>query len=63
VLTTSWPLAALAVHSAAYLAVMAFAAWIVYARIGLAVLRTAWFNLDWLWACILVLSGIVVLIA
>jgi hypothetical protein len=61
--TTSWPLAALAVHSAAYLAVMAFAAWIVYARIGLAVLRTAWFNLDWLWACILVLSGFVVLIA
>jgi len=59
-----WPLAAaLGVHSAAYLAVTALVAWIVYARVGLAILRTAWFNLDWLWACVLVLTGVVVLIA
>jgi hypothetical protein len=59
-----WPLAAaLGVHTVTYLVVTALIAWIVYARVGLAILRTAWFNLDWLWACVLVLTGVVVLVA
>ena len=55
--------AALGVHTASYFAVMALAAWIVYKKLGLALLRTAWFNLDWLWAAALVIAGFVVLFA
>jgi hypothetical protein len=55
--------AALAVHALTYLAVTALIAWLIYARVGLAILRTAWFNLDWLWACVLVLTGALVLVA
>jgi hypothetical protein len=54
--------AALGLHTASYLAVMALAAWIVYRKLGLALLRTAWFNLDWLWATALVVAGFVVLL-
>jgi len=54
---------ALGIHTAAYLAVTAVLAWIVYTRVGVAILRTVWFNLDWLWACALVIAGAVVLIA
>jgi len=60
----AWPLSgALAVHTLMYLGVTALVAWIVYTRVGLAILRTAWFNIDWLWACMLVVTGVVVLIA
>ena len=48
--------------AAALGAVMALAAWIVYRKLGLALLRTAWFNLDWLWAAALVVAGFVVLL-
>ena len=41
---------------------MTFAAWIVYRKMGLAFLRTAWFNMDWLWAGALVISGVAVLL-
>ena len=59
----AWSLTtALGVHSLAYLLVMAVVAWIVYSRVGLAILRTAWFNLDWLWACVLVVTGVLVLV-
>lgn len=51
---------AVGVHSLAYLIVTALIAWIVYRKLGLALLRTAWFNLDWLWAGALVLTGIIV---
>jgi hypothetical protein len=58
-----WPLSfALGVHTLTYLAVTALIAWIIYVRVGLAILRTAWFNLDWLWACVLVVTGAVVLV-
>lgn len=60
---SGWPLSfALGVHTLTYLAVTALIAWIIYARVGLAILRTAWFNLDWLWACVLVVTGVVVLV-
>src|SRR5262245_44111423 len=54
--------AAVALHTAAYFTVMVLAAWIVYRKLGLGLLRKAWFNLDWLWAGALVLTGMVVLL-
>jgi hypothetical protein len=51
---------AVGVHTATYLLVTAIAAWIVYRKIGLAFLRTAWLNTDWLWAGALVITGLVV---
>jgi hypothetical protein len=54
--------AAVGVHTVAYLIVMTLFAWAVYRKLGLALLRTAWFNLDWLWAGALVVTGAVVLL-
>jgi hypothetical protein len=53
---------AVGVHTLAYLTVMAVCAWTVYRKLGLSLLRTAWFNLDWLWAGALVVAGAVVLL-
>ena len=53
---------AVALHTAAYFTVMVLAAWIVYWKLGLGLLRKAWFNMDWLWAGALVLTGMVVLL-
>jgi hypothetical protein len=50
--------AALGLHTFSYLAVMTLAAWLVYWKFGLALLRTAWFNLDWFWAGALVVAGL-----
>jgi hypothetical protein len=55
-------LIAIAIHTLAYLVVMALAAWVVYRKLGLGLLRTAWFNLDWVWAGALVVTGVVVLL-
>ena len=52
---------AVALHTLAYFAVMALAAWVVYRKLGLGLLRKAWFNVDWLWAGALVVTGVVVL--
>jgi hypothetical protein len=46
------------VHTIGYLAVTGFVAWIVYWKLGLALLRTAWFNLDLIWAVALVGTGV-----
>ncbi len=54
---------AVAVHSVAYLVVTSLAAWLVYRWIGLKVLRTAWLNLDWIWAAALVVTGVVVFLS
>jgi hypothetical protein len=54
------PLAALiatGIHSAAYLAVTGLIAWIVYSKVGLAILRKAWLNLNFVWAAALVVAG------
>jgi hypothetical protein len=53
---------AVAIHTLAYLVVMTLAAWLVYRRLGLSLLRTAWLNLDWLWAGALVVTGLSVLL-
>jgi hypothetical protein len=47
------------VHTAGYLAVTGLIAWIVYKKVGLAVLRKAWFNMDLLWAVALIATGVV----
>lgn len=49
---------ATAAHTAAMLAVAGLIALIVYYKLGLALLRRAWFNLDWLWALALVGAGV-----
>ena len=53
----------LGLHTLSYLAVTGLAAWIVYRWLGLALLRTAWFNLDLLWAAVLAVTGAVVLLS
>jgi len=46
-------------HTVGYLLVMGLVALVVYEKLGLALLRHAWFNLDLLWAAALVAAGIV----
>ena len=46
-----------AVHMLAMLAVMAATAWLVYARLGVAVLKRIWINYDLLWAIGLLFAG------
>ena len=53
---------AVAIHTLSYLVVMTLAAWIVYRKLGLGLLRKAWLNMDWVWAGALVLTGLVVLL-
>jgi hypothetical protein len=48
---------AAAVHTAGYLLVTGLIAVIVYEKIGVRFLRTAWVNLDLLWAVALVITG------
>jgi len=59
------PLAALlatGVHTIAYLAVTGLFAWLVYQKLGLALLRKAWFNFNSVWAAALVATGLVTLL-
>ena len=49
------------VHTLAYLVVTGFVAWVVYEKLGLALLRKAWLNLDLIWAVALVATGCLVL--
>lgn len=56
-------LAALALHSAAMLATIAAIAIVVYRWVGLALLRSAWINLDAIWIGALAASGVLVLVA
>jgi hypothetical protein len=48
---------AVAVHTAAYLLVTGLIAWLVYEKVGLAVLRRAWFNVDRIWAISLIATA------
>ena len=59
------PLAAMlatGVHTTAYLAVTGLFAWVVYRKLGLALLRKTWFNFDVIWAAALVATGLVTLL-
>ena len=55
-------LAAVGTHTAAMLIVMGLVATAVYRWIGLAILRTAWINLDALWVAALLGSGALLLL-
>jgi hypothetical protein len=62
--TTASPLAgmlATGIHTIAYLAVTGLIAWVVYRKLGLALLRKAWFNFDLIWAAALIGTGLVTL--
>lgn len=53
---------AVGVHTVGYLLVMGLVAVVVYEKLGLALLRHAWINLDLLWAMALVAAGIFTLL-
>jgi hypothetical protein len=58
------PLAALlatGVHTTGYLVVTGLIAWVVYSKVGLAILRKAWLNLNLVWSAALVVTGLVTL--
>ena len=59
--TASAALIATGVHALAYLAVTAFVAVLVFDRLGVGMLRRAWFNLDLIWAVALAASGVATL--
>ena len=54
-------LAATLVHTVGYLTFTALIALVVYQKLGLALLRKAWFNLDLVWAVALIVTGLVAL--
>lgn len=45
------------IHTLGYLVVTGLVAWVVYAKLGVGLLRTAWLNLDLLWALALIVTG------
>jgi hypothetical protein len=53
---------ATALHAVSYLAVTAFIAVLVFEKLGVGILRRAWFNLDLIWAAALVATGAVTLV-
>lgn len=55
-------LVAMALHTTSYLAVSGALAWLVYDRLGLRVLRTAWINVNVIWAAALITTGLVTLL-
>jgi len=44
-------------HAVGYLAVTAFVAILVFEKLGVGILRRAWFNLDLIWSAALVATG------
>jgi len=54
-------LVATGLHAAGYLAVTAFIAVLVFEKLGVGLLRRAWFNLDLVWAAALVATGVLTL--
>ena len=54
-------LAAVATHTGAMLAVTGLVAIVVYRWVGLAILRSAWINLDLIWTAALVTIGVILL--
>jgi hypothetical protein len=55
--TTGAALLATGVHAVSYLAMTALVAVVVFDKLGVGILRRAWFNLDLIWAFALVASG------
>jgi hypothetical protein len=55
-----WP-GAVVLHTAAYLFVATLVALVVYDKLGVGILRRAWFNLDLIWIIALMASGALVI--
>jgi hypothetical protein len=51
----------IAVHTLGYVLAMSGIAWLVYAKFGVSFLRSAWFNVDLVWAAALIVAGIIAL--
>jgi hypothetical protein len=58
-MTPASALLATGLHAAGYLLVTAAVAFLVFEKLGVGVLRKAWFNLDLLWAASLIVTGVV----
>jgi hypothetical protein len=52
-------LSAAALHTASYLLAAGVIAWVVYRRLGLRLLRTAWINVNAIWAVALIVTAVV----
>ena len=55
-------LAAVGMHTLGYLSVATLIALLVYEKLGVAILRRAWFNLDLIWMIALMASGVLILL-
>ena len=51
-------LTATMVHTAGYLLVTGLIAWMIYTKVGLGILRKAWFNVDAAWGVALIATGL-----
>lgn len=50
------------IHTMGYLAVTGLVAWVVYKKLGLALLRKAWINLHLIWAVALIIAAVFTLL-
>jgi hypothetical protein len=55
-------IAAVVVHTLGYLLTTALAAIVVYEKLGVAILRRAWFNIDFVWMLALMITGLFILL-
>jgi len=58
-MTPTSALLATSLHAAGYLVVTAIVAFVVFEKLGVGILRKAWFNLDIVWALTLIGTGVV----
>ena len=47
------------IHTLGHLVVAGLVALLVYEKLGLTILKTAWFNIDFAWALALIVTGII----
>lgn len=55
-------IAAVVIHTLGYLLTTALVAIVVYEKLGVAILRRAWFNIDFVWMLALMITGIFILV-
>ena len=55
-------IAAVVVHTLGYLLMTALVAIVVYEKLGVAILRRAWFNIDFVWMLALMVTGVFILL-
>jgi hypothetical protein len=54
-------IAAVVIHTLGYLLMTALVATVVYEKVGVAILRRAWFNIDLVWMLALMITGVFIL--